>query len=53
MTECRIVSVSIQRPPDDVYEYLSDAACFPQWSAFITKIEPTGTAWRAATNRHE
>lgn len=51
MTECRTVSVSIHRLPDDVYDYLSDAARFPQWSAFITKIEPTGTSWRATTPR--
>jgi uncharacterized membrane protein len=49
MTECRTVSVSIQRPPDRVYDYLADPARFPEWSAFITKIEPDGSAWRATT----
>jgi hypothetical protein len=49
MTECRTVSVSIQRPPDEVYDYLANPANFPQWSAFVTKIEPEGSAWRATT----
>jgi hypothetical protein len=49
MTECRTVSVSIQRPPDRVYDYLADPTRFPEWSAFITKIEREGSAWRATT----
>jgi hypothetical protein len=49
MTECRTISVSIQRPPAEVYEYLADAARIPEWSAFVTKIEPDGPAWRANT----
>ena len=51
MTECRTVSVSIRRAPDDVYSYLLDAATFPQWSAFITAMEREGESWRAKTPR--
>ena len=51
MTECRTVSISIQRTPDDVYTYLLDAATFPQWSAFITAMEREGESWRAKTPR--
>ncbi len=49
MTECRTISISIQRPPDHVYDYLADASRIPAWSAFVTKIEPDGPAWRANT----
>src|SRR5690606_7981731 len=49
MTECRTVSVSIQSPPDRLYDYLADATRFPEWSAFISKIVPEGSAWRATT----
>lgn len=49
MTECRTVSVSIQSPPERLYDYLADATRFPEWSAFVTKIVPAGAAWRATT----
>ena len=51
MTECRTLSISIQRSPDEVYSYLLDAATFPQWSAFITAMEREGESWRAKTPR--
>lgn len=49
MTECRTVTVSLLRPPAEVYDYLLNPANFPQWSAFITEIVPEDNAWRART----
>lgn len=49
MTGARTVSVSINRPSAEVYEYLADPAYFPEWSAFITRIRRDGADWLAAT----
>ena len=39
--QARTVSVTIARPPKDVYDYLADPANIPDW-AFFTSIEPAG-----------
>jgi hypothetical protein len=39
--EARTVSVTIDRPPKVVYDYLADPAQIPQWS-FFESIEPAG-----------
>lgn len=39
--EARTVSVTIERPPQTVYDYLADPAMIPRWS-FFSSIEPTG-----------
>jgi hypothetical protein len=49
MTESRTVSVAIKRRPEEVYEYLSDPANFPKWSAFIKEIKKEGSEWIATT----
>jgi hypothetical protein len=43
--QARTVSVTIERPPKTVYDYLTDPAMIPQWSFFVS-IEPAGDgAW--------
>jgi hypothetical protein len=49
VTECRTVSVSIKRHPDQVYEYLADPANFPRWSLFIREIRKERDQWIAQT----
>ena len=39
--EARTVSVTIDRPPKTVYDYLADPANIPEWSYFES-IEPAG-----------
>lgn len=43
------VSVSIARPPDDVYAFLSDPPNWPAWSDFVAKIGPSNGEWLAET----
>lgn len=49
MTECRTVSVSIKRHPDEVYAYLADPANFARWSLFIRELKKDGEEWIAQT----
>jgi hypothetical protein len=49
MTESRTISISINRRPAEVYEYLADPANFPKWSVFIKEIRKEGSEWIATT----
>lgn len=49
MTECRTVSVSIKRHPDEVYAYLADPANVACWSLFIREPKKDGEEWIAQT----
>lgn len=49
MTESRTVSISIRRPPGEVYDYLAEPGNFPRWSVFITAITREGDEWLAST----
>jgi uncharacterized protein YndB with AHSA1/START domain len=49
MTESRTVSISIRRPPAEVYDFLAEPANFPRWSIFITAISRDGDEWLATT----
>lgn len=53
MTEARTVSISVARPADDVYAYLSQPANIPEWSEFITTIRRDGEQWIATTKTGE
>jgi hypothetical protein len=47
-------SVAIDRPPGEVFEYLTDARNWPQWSIVnVLAIEPTGDPswWKMTTPR--
>lgn len=47
-TESRHISVSIDRPALDVYEYASDMATWPQWAAGLSaSIEQVDDHWEA------
>lgn len=42
----RTVSVSIGRPPAEVYEYVVDVRNLPRWAtAFVHSVRPSGDAW--------
>lgn len=42
----RTVSVSIGRPPAEVYDYVFDARNLPRWAtAFIRSVRPNGGHW--------
>jgi uncharacterized protein YndB with AHSA1/START domain len=44
--ESRTVSVTIRRPPQDVYAYASDPSVLPDWS-FVESVEPIEDGWVA------
>lgn len=41
------ISVSINRPAADVYQFASNPENFPKWVAFVTKITRQGDEWLA------
>lgn len=41
------ISVSINRPAADVYQFVSNPENFPKWVAFVTKITRQGDEWIA------
>src|SRR4051812_2964902 len=46
MSESRHISVHIDRPYDDVYEYVSDPSNLPEWASGISgSIEPVEGEW--------
>ena len=48
--KARTISVSIGRPPAEVYAYVYDAANMPQWAtAFVRAIRPDGDGWMVET----
>lgn len=49
LQEARTVSISVERPADEVYAYLSDFERFPEWSLFITAVKKDGYRWLATT----
>ncbi len=53
MNECRTVSVSIASDPAVVYNYASNPAHIPEWSAFIRSIRAQGDGWIAHTPKGE
>lgn len=50
--EATTVSVTIHRPPADVYAFVADLGNLPLWSFFSTATEVDGT-WRLGTSRGE
>ena len=47
--EARTVSVTVNRPAAEVYDYLADPPNFPRWSEFLTAMRPEQRDWIAAT----
>ena len=45
----RTVSISVERPADEVYAYLSDFERFPEWSLFMTAVKKDGYRWLVTT----
>ena len=53
-TEVRIVSVSIERPAHDTYEYLADPESLPKWATtFCKAIRNDGEKWIVKTSHGE
>ena len=48
MSDVTHLSVTIRRPPDDVYEFVADARNLPKWAAGLARSEvrPDGDSWR-------
>ncbi|MGE7775523.1 SRPBCC family protein [Chitinophaga sp. NPDC101104] len=45
------ISISINKPADQVYRFASDPENFPKWVKFVKSIRPdTGNAWLAETD---
>ena|SRR5688572_27670897 len=47
--QAHTVSVTVNRPAAEVYDYLADPLNFPRWSEFLTAMRPEQGAWIAAT----
>lgn len=45
------ISVSINRPADEVYQFASDPEHFPQWIAFIHSMTKQGDIWIGKTDQ--
>jgi hypothetical protein len=47
--QTRTVSVTVNRPAAEVYDYLVDPPNFARWSEFLTAMRPEQDHWIAAT----
>lgn len=46
----KIISISIDRPADEVYSFTSNPEGFPKWIAFIKSITRAGEIWIGKTD---
>lgn len=45
-----IISIKIEKPKDEVYQFASNPENFPQWLAFVQSIKKiSGDSWKAET----
>jgi hypothetical protein len=51
--QARTVSVTVNRPAAEVYDYLADPSNFPRWSEFLTAMRREQDEWIAATPQGE
>lgn len=51
--ETRIVTITIARPADEVYDYVAAVENFPAWSEFIRAVKPDGAEWIFTTTHSE
>jgi hypothetical protein len=53
-TQATTISVTIERPADEVYEFVRDATTFPQYTTLFKAVRPAGPdEWIADTDQGE
>lgn len=46
----KIISISIDRPADEVYQFTSNPENFPRWVAFVKSVTRQGEIWVGKTD---